>query len=237
MGGAESLKSALDAELEAIKGRRVRERPAQGPYLCESEKGLVLCMPSGLSIGIDFHRAQYNRKFKPSQDLLCRACGWHLGYRSVWDLTAGLGVDAVLLARAGFRVRAIEANAYLAFLLRWAHLRGPQALLRSLVFEWADSERRIRLAESAAEKRPEVLYYDPMYPATRKTALPSKEMQVLRELHGASGERDSLFRAAMRFGCKRLVVKRPLRAPPLQEGPQGSIQGKLVRYDIYSPFS
>lgn len=211
------------------------EAPIEGPYLIYENADLSLRAKSGLSIQIDFLSPNYQRKFKPSTELLCRACGWHLGFRSVWDLTAGLGVDALMLAQADFKVLGIERNKFLVILLKHAlqkfELIGDheKQLAKQIKFIHEDSESFL----ISNRDIPEVIYYDPMYPAKRKTALPSKEMQVLRELNGTSGESLELLDKALSLGAKRVVVKRPHRAPPIIAKPMAEVIGKLVRYDIY----
>lgn len=217
----------LNSDLESLAFTLVNDPPAEGPYVLNQSDKLKLVMPSGLSMSVDFTDRKYQRSFKPSSDLLCRACGWHLGLRNLWDLTAGLGADSVLLAQAGFQVKAFERNKYLVLLLREAQRQLHE--LPQLSFEFADSEELF----SSSSTRPEVLYYDPMYPAKRKTALPSKEMQILRELNGTSGESVELMQKALSFATKRVVVKRPQGAPPIIDKPNAVISGKLVRYDIY----
>jgi 16S rRNA (guanine1516-N2)-methyltransferase len=44
-----------------------------------------------------------------------------------------------------------------------------------------------------------------------------------------------LLVAALRAAGDRVIVKRPLLAPPLMPGPRHSQKGKSVRYDIYFP--
>lgn len=224
----EPLQEDQRDELRQLGIRWVPSAPEQIAYLRRGQEGgaSILVMPSGLSLGIDFRAPKYQRKFRPANELLCRACGWHLGLRSLWDLTAGLGVDSMMLAQAGFQVRAFERHPYLVFLLREAK---KHAGIDTLMFELAESEAVLRSSESL----PEVLYYDPMYPGAKKTALPSKEMQILRELNGTDGENVSLLTDALKAGVKRVVVKRSLRAAPIIPNPRAMMRGKLIRFDIY----
>lgn len=231
---ASPVPAELLKDLKALGFSIVTEVPATQSYLKWESETLSLHTASGLSVVIDFADNKYRRDFKPSKELLCRACGWHLGYRSVWDLTAGFAVDAMMLAQAGFQVRASEHNPLLGIQLRQA-LReslgreNSPPFLSKLQFEIMDAATMLENVSNP----PEVIYYDPMYPAKRKTALPSKEMQILREINGTSGESLELLEKALRVGVKRVVVKRPLKAPPLMAKPQAEISGKLVRYDIY----
>jgi 16S rRNA (guanine1516-N2)-methyltransferase len=225
----------LSDDLKALSISILKKEPEAGNYLIYEDGELKLHTDSGLSMTVDFTENKYQRSFKPSTELLCRACGWHLGMRSVWDLTAGLAVDSMMLAQAGITVSACERNRYLVLLLRQG-LRKLQAMddgnysyAKNLSFHCIDAEEILKTAKQV----PEVIYYDPMYPAKRKTALPSKEMQILRELHGTDGESRELLEAAIKMGAKRVVVKRPLRAPPLIDRPASQISGKLVRFDLY----
>ena len=81
----------------------------------------------------------------------------------------------------------------------------------------------------------DVIYLDPMFPARDKSAAVKKEMalfQLLLEGHEDAG----LGLLPWALGCdpSRVVVKRPLRAPPLEDRePSHRIIGKAVRYDVY----
>lgn len=232
-----TLSSQVHQQLLVWGFQILRAPPKEGnlPYVRLSQDDVTLQMPSGLTLSLDFQDHKYQRQFQPSKELLCRACGWHLGLRSVWDLTAGLGVDAMMLAQAGFAVRAFERNAFLVLMLQHAQKKLSEnstpasSYLSKLSFELAESEKIFETDENL----PEVIYYDPMYPATKKKALPSKEMQILRELHGGEGENRTFVERLLHAGVKRVVVKRPHRAPPIVPKPRSVIEGKLVRFDIY----
>lgn len=240
----------LMQDLQVCGALQLNQPPSPLSPFIEYKNGiLTLQMPSGLYLAVDFLEKKYHRTFTPSKDLLCRACGWHLGLKKIWDLTAGLAVDSILLAQAGFEVRALERNKSLIVLLRQAY-RTYQTILsmsqqmspsqkiqyRALnhtSFDWANSDKF--LIQSHEEKSlPDVIYYDPMYPAKNKTALPSKEMQVLRELNGMNEEDPEIVINALRLNVKRVVVKRPLKADVLLEKPTFQLSSKLVRYDVYA---
>lgn len=227
----DSIPASARALLDKKKFISCNESKSDSPYLSYIDGAWNLIMPSGLDLQIDFSSQKYNRIFSPSSDLLCRACGWHLGMRSIVDLTAGLGVDAVMLAQAGFNVKAIERNAYLSVLM----ILNQDNLSPSLKLSFYDGEAEGFMSSLA--ERPEVIYYDPMYPGKKKSALPSKELQVLRELNGKDGEDVDLLKHALKIATKRVVVKRPLQALPIIDKPQSVVKGKLVRFDLYRPRS
>jgi len=155
---------------------------------------------------------------------------------NIADVTAGFGDDACMLASLGHRVIAIERSPIVAELLADGLAR---ALADPLIEELA---RRIEVMPGDARDllaslrpRPDVIYIDPMYPVPpRKTALPRRQIQLLRRLVGDDADAALLFRAAWDTGSPRIVVKRPVRAEPLEGTPPTSSQtGKLVRYDVY----
>jgi len=83
-------------------------------------------------------------------------------------------------------------------------------------------------------ERPEVVYLDPMYPHTGKSALQKKEMRLFRRLVGDDEDVPRLLQAALGCATKRVVVKRPRTAPPVLElKPSLAIEGKTTRFDVY----
>ncbi|MFO0828359.1 MAG: class I SAM-dependent methyltransferase [Phycisphaerales bacterium] len=156
---------------------------------------------------------------------LVRACGRELakGGATLVDATAGLGYDAYLLARAGFRVIAIERSPDVARLCADAQRRA-----RRESFELRVGDAR----EQLAALRPDVVYLDPMYPPKKRaSALPPKEMQIVRAIVGDDLDAAELF-AVARASAPRVVVKRPLHAEPMGV-PTSTIEGKLARFDVY----
>jgi 16S rRNA (guanine1516-N2)-methyltransferase len=156
----------------------------------------------------------------------------------VIDATAGLGSDAFVLATLGCRVLMLERSAIIHALLEDGLERGRDdvAVNRSM-------DERLTLRRKDAipflqtlpvRQRPDVVCLDPMYPDTARSALNRKEMRILREMVGEDEDAPELLAAARRQARRRVVVKRPRLAPPL-EGSAPSIQlnGKSTRYDIY----
>ena len=185
---------------------------------------------SGNKFAIDFvgNKTNYSRKKAGiSTELIGRAMGAGRYGKRVLDLSAGLGIDAVFLAQLGFSVVAVERNP-----LIWLSLN--EALKQSqLDIEFVFGEALSVLAESKIEA--DIIYFDPMFPEKSKSALPRQEMVFFKKLVG--GDEDSvavLQKSLQQQGVKRVVVKRPLKAPFLGERkPQSSLKGKLIRFDIY----
>lgn len=166
---------------------------------------------------------------------LVRAFKGHVG--PVIDLTAGLGADAWRLAAAGLHVRACERDPAIYALLAsgWEEARRsgrvPDSLAARLEFvhaEAADWLEAIGRAELGL-----AVYLDPMYPPPRRaSALPRRELQVMRRLLGEQGDAAALF-ARARSLAARVVVKRPHHAPPFAADATFSIESKLVRFDVH----
>jgi 16S rRNA (guanine1516-N2)-methyltransferase len=153
----------------------------------------------------------------------------------VLDATAGLGRDAFVLASLGARVTLAERNPTIAALLADARLRAladPAAVAAASRTEIVAADARNLLGSSGG--RFDVVYLDPMYPDRGKSALAKKELQLLRELAGPDADADGLLEPALVNARRRVVVKRPLPAPPLAgRAPALEFRGTQARFDVY----
>ena len=156
---------------------------------------------------------------------------------TIVDATAGLGCDAMLLASLGCTVTAMERSVILGAMLRDALKRAAEVPARG-----ATRQCRVTLvvgdavdllARMSDQEAPDVVYLDPMYPPRGGSALPKKEMRILRRLVGNDADAGALLEVARRVARKRVVVKRTPHAPPLAPAPTTSYRGKLARYDVY----
>ena len=169
------------------------------------------------------------------KQLLARAVGLRKnpGLR-VLDGTAGLGRDGFLLAFLGASVTMAERNPSVAALLRDAHRRAllePAAAEAAARIEIVEADGRT-LCGPGSPSRFDVVYLDPMYPDRGKTALAGRELQILRELTGGDPDADDLLASA--HARQRVVVKRPVKAPPLAgRAPSLALTGTQARFDIY----
>ena len=184
-----------------------------------------------------------NTRRLTSHDALIRAMGPDVVH--VIDATGGWCVDAASLAQYGYRVSAMEQNSIVVTMVQ----------LAVVGMGWCD-RFSLRCCDSIRvltdlTTRACVVYLDPMYPVTSKTAKSKKALQWLQQLVGPPrGESELLF-AALGAASKRVVVKRPHHAPPLtlnektksmakEKGSTGGnlvgcVRTKLVRFDIYRP--
>jgi 16S rRNA (guanine1516-N2)-methyltransferase len=151
----------------------------------------------------------------------------------VLDATAGLGRDGFVLASLGCCVQCIERSAIIAALLQDGidRLKLSETIKMSLIV--ADANDYMRHLPEA--EYPDVVYLDPMYPVRTKSALVKKELRILRDIVGEDQDSNQLLHSALRIAKKRVVVKRPLPAPLLDNAIKPSVvyKGKTSRFDVY----
>ncbi len=162
------------------------------------------------------------------KDLLSRALGKHC--QSVIDATAGFGSDAFDFVRRGKQVCAIERVIIVVVMLEEAaEMFRPEQRDGELRVVCGDAIDEIRVQTHA-----DVIFLDPMFPdRDRHSAQPRKAQQMLRRLVGEDPDAATLLKVARRHARKRVIVKRPRYAPPLQDDPDIMYKGKSVRYDVY----
>ena len=196
------------------------------------------------SISIDFthgtlaHRQQYGGG---KGQAIAKAAGMKSGRTpSILDVTAGLAGDAYVLATLGCPVTMLERSPVNAALIVDAIERASLSeefqhiLEQGFTFLHTDANEYMR----DCTKTPDVIYIDPMYPERKKSALVKKDMQILQKLlqneaDAATNEKE-LLENALDCADRRVVVKRPLQAPTLNERkPSTTVSSKKTRYDIY----
>lgn len=148
--------------------------------------------------------------------------------RIVWDVTCGTGKDALLIYSFGAKVVAFERHPIIYFLL----LDAKERFSVNIQFIYGDSSK----LDLNSLERPETIYYDPMYPEKKKSALPRKEMQIFKEIVGADLDCVNYLNFARTVARDRVVVKRPLSAPPIKTDTNAQYVGKTTRYDMYKIF-
>lgn len=207
--------------------RRLQQtgRKAPGPVLADFVSGAVA------------HR----RKFGGGKgQMIAKAVGIKGAVRpKVADVTAGLGRDSFVLATLGCEVQMVERSPIIHALLESGLQQAQQDP------EVADIATRMSLVNadsiswltglSADAERPQVIYVDPMFPHTDKSALVKKEMRVFRDVVGDDQDSAALLDAALQRAEYRVVVKRPRKAPAIAgQAPSYQLNGKSSRYDIYT---
>ncbi len=98
------------------------------------------------------------------------------GVAKIWDLTAGFGKDAFILASAGYEVTMVEQNPMLATILYYA-LNNNILPKRNLNLIYANS---IDFLDSKTDT-PDIIYLDPMF-KENATCKAKKEIQLLKDM-------------------------------------------------------
>lgn len=204
-------------------------RKAPGPIMAEFTEGAV----------------DHRRKFGGGKgQMIAKAVGVKAGcYPRVLDATAGLGKDSFVLACLGCQVQMLERSPLVQILLAdglaraqvFAREHDPElwAVMQRMQLMWQDS--RTYLASLTAEQIPDVIYLDPMFPERNKAADVKKEMAAFHSIVGKDEDADALLPLALTHVNYRVVVKRPRKAPFLNnQAPSYQLEGKSSRYDIYT---
>ncbi len=167
---------------------------------------------------------------------VARAVGFGKGVvPNVVDATAGLGRDAFLLAALGAQVTLIERSAFmherLSEAMAHANAEGGHyaEIMSRMTLLHGDS---IQLLPNLA---PDVVLVDPMHPPRHNSALVKKDMRIVREIVGIDTDQLELMNVALACAKKRVVLKWPQHAEPMQGLPPPSHQilGKNTCYDVF----
>ncbi len=140
--------------------------------------------------------------------------------------------NSFLLAAAGHEVTMLEQQPLIAhcveFLLHIARSEDPVSPCHRMRLVHGNALDYLREGQTA-----DACYLDPMFPTHKSGAKPGKELQILQRLT-ENRDMEPLFEAALEEARQRVVVKRPLHAPPLMERkPSLQYREKTIRFDIY----
>lgn len=203
----------------------------------------ALHRPQYGAIGADWTTPDLRRRIAGGRrQPLARAFGLHKlkpgdPLPRILDATAGLGRDGYVLAALGARVTLAERQPETVALLRDALRRAlADDATRATAerIEVIEADAALLFGDPAHRGRWDAVYLDPMYPDDGKSALPSKEMQILRDLTGGDADADALLAPARAAALAKVVVKRPSKAPWLAgEKPAASLDGTQLRFDLY----
>ncbi|WP_028112552.1 class I SAM-dependent methyltransferase [Ferrimonas kyonanensis] len=236
--------SAPDSLLQEVANRWQLQSDPDSPFSLGYESG-ALCLrlraqPKMGAICVDLVQgaSAHRRKFGGGRgQAIAKAVGLKSGVTPVVvDGTAGLGRDSFVLASLGCRVIMVERHPVVAALLEDG-LRRARA--DAEIGAWVSE--RLSLAPGNSidaladiEEDVDVVYLDPMYPHRAKSALVKKEMRVFQQLVGSDEDADDLLTPALSLAAKRVVVKRPDYAEPLNGvAATMAIETKKNRFDVY----
>lgn len=198
-------------------------------FLCENGR-LKLLNDYGSPLYIDieadlkYHQKTFYKIALKTQPL-ARALGLVKQKRMhIFDATAGLLSDSLLIYAMGAKVSAFERHPLVQALIVNALKVHP---LENFEF----FPKNIR--EHSDFHECDVIYFDPMYQQANQKSLPKKEMQVFREFIGKDEDAREVF-LFLRSLNKRVVMKRSLKASPFFP-PDFTASGKSTAYDVFLP--
>ena len=252
---------ALKSDTTCVEQSRLLAEHLQIPLLVEganqqfayllhyTERGLAIQQTGAGAPGpvlVDFTAgAADHRRKRGGGELIVKAVAGHKQDRpSVLDATAGLGRDSFVLASRGYAVTLCERSPLIAALLadglsRARHSAGQhnddelRAVIDRMQLVEMDSCEYLR--REGQVNPPDVVVIDPMFPASKKSALVKKEMRAFQQLVGADIDSEELLTLAIATAKHRVVVKRPKKAEVLAgRKPNFTVEGKAIRFDIYS---
>jgi 16S rRNA (guanine1516-N2)-methyltransferase len=217
-----------------VKLKALNELLVQTDYqLLDTPEGLALTHDEYSPLIIDFlSSASQYRKIKGGMNqLVVKAC---LGTKKtrVFDLTAGLGRDAYVLASLGCQVKMFERHPIVAALL-CDGLKRLKQFNHDISLSLIQKDSQIFLASLDESNCPDVIYFDPMHPSRKKSALVKKEMRILSEIVGMDEDKIKVFELARQKAKKRVVVKWPVNELPIADAPTMTYKGKTTRFDVY----
>ncbi len=167
---------------------------------------------------------------------IAKAMGFRNGNTpTIIDATAGLGRDSFLLASLGAQVTMIERSDKMHMLLEQGMERAfnEAGQFREII------ERMTLLKGDAKDIIPtltaEAILIDPMHPERKNSALVKQDLRQVRDIVGSDEDAADLVRLAIMHAQKRVVLKWPAKADPI-EGVQKcshQILGKTTRYDVF----
>ncbi len=215
--------------------------------------------PGPIKVDFASGAAEHRRKFGGGKgQLIAKAVGLKGTFLPrVVDMTAGLGGDAFVLASLGCQVHMLERSPVVYALLHDGLVRAESVQQAeeindpveslSAIAARLSSERTDALAwmERCTEnQRPDVIYFDPMFPERKKAAQVNKSMQAFHALVGQDLDAGEVLHNALQTAIYRVVVKRPRlavdvagdpRFPALGlPAPSHQVVGKTSRYDVYT---
>lgn len=193
-------------------------------------------------VAVDFVAAATSHRQRSGGELIVKAVqGRSRETLRVLDATAGLGRDSFVLASHGSEVLMLEREPVVAALLADGLRRAHESALAATIaarLQLRAGDALQMFADASASARPDVVYLDPMFAASGKTALAKKEMRLFQQLFtpdavGTNDEQTLLLRAR-ECAQLRVVVKRGAKAQPLAGiEPAYALAGKAVRFDVY----
>ena len=207
------------------------------PHLELTELGLSFFHPDARSTNkfrIDFESGSMAWRLKRAnhEKLIKKALGKSDGPLKILDCTAGMLQDSLLFLTLGHHVTALEQSKILFYLLQDAIGRCEE----KSIFKNLSLIHTNACSYAAKAQNFDVIYFDPMYPLTKKNALSSGQLEYIsRVLETESIDNNTMqdFEVLQLIPAKKMVVKRPIKAKPFSTQVNYQVSGKTTMFDIY----
>ena len=214
-------------------------QPDEPLYLHLDEKSLWICSDKfGRYNSLEIYSSVLKRVKLVRSELLVKAIKTSQENNLVFDLTAGLAKDSILIASSGYKVIMVEQNPFLVTVISY-FIEVYQKLYPWVANMQVVYGNSLDFLSQYNDKLPVAIYLDPMF-QHKKNALAKKDMQLIQMLNNAFNNVDvdnkKLFDLAYKYAQHKLVVKRDNKQQPLVISPLVSytVSGKTVRYDVYN---
>jgi 16S rRNA (guanine1516-N2)-methyltransferase len=145
----------------------------------------------------------------------------------IFDATAGLLNDALIMCNLGYKIIAVEQSKILHTMLSLGLLIYPKA--KNLNIICGDSK------DLSLKHNFDAIFFDPMFESSG-SALRDKQFRMIKEilaLEPIQNNNHKTFEQLRSIPDKKLIVKRPIKAKPFSEDVNYQVKGRSIRYDVY----
>ena len=224
----EALKQLSDIAICEVDVSDLAHIPQSGGLVWDGQK-LVFIWPEKAVRPIYFDFDEWVKVLQRTgykNSHLLRAVG--IKAELVIDSTTGTARDSLTLLLGGHCVQSWERDPIVYLLLIDAFYQMINESINKDLWEIKFGDVFKTNTQAA------VLYYDPMFDRTGKTALARKEMMLFHQILKSNGEEnESQLADWMRTHVKRLIVKRPLKGEVFPLSVTAQFKGKSVRFDLH----
>jgi 16S rRNA (guanine1516-N2)-methyltransferase len=150
----------------------------------------------------------------------------------ILDCTAGMLQDTLLFLSLGHQVTALEQSKILFYLLQDGISRSED----QSIFNQLDLKHMNACSYASQAKNFDVIYFDPMYPPSKKNALSSGKLEYIAKILEVESLKNNPmhdFEVLQLIPAKKMIVKRPIKAESFSSQLNYQVMGKTTRFDVY----
>ena len=236
---AAGIQQSLAEDIASRLGTIVSPNQALNPqpHLYLSESGLSFFHPEARSTNqfrIDFNSGSTGWRIKRAnhEKLIKKALGRSEKPLKILDCTAGMLQDTLLFLSLGHQVTALEQSKILFYLLQDGISRSED----QSIFNQLDLKHMNACSYASQAKNFDVIYFDPMYPPSKKNALSSGKLEYIAKILEVESLKNNPmhdFEVLQLIPAKKIIVKRPIKAESFSSQLNYQVMGKTTRFDIY----